>query len=89
MKTEKGEEVKFCCAVSQKQITYQHAVFLKNTGVVMLAKVFKDLAEPTMTCPITGKSFKKKHVIVIKNDGSGYAATGNVVAKKWSEALMN
>mmetsp|Transcript_14448 Transcript_14448/g.24255 ORF Transcript_14448/g.24255 Transcript_14448/m.24255 type:complete len:296 (-) Transcript_14448:258-1145(-) len=86
---EKGQPTKFCCAVSQKQITYQDTVFLKNTGIVMLAKCFKELAEPTMTCPVTGKKFKKKHVIVIKSDGTGFAATGNVIAKKWDEALMN
>uniref|UniRef100_A0A7S4DED9 Nitric oxide synthase-interacting protein zinc-finger domain-containing protein n=2 Tax=Lotharella globosa TaxID=91324 RepID=A0A7S4DED9_9EUKA len=84
-----GREAKFVCQVSGKQITYQDTVFLRNTGVVMLKKCYDELAKPTMTCPVTGKKFKKKHAILIKNDGTGFASTGNVIAKQWGEALMN
>jgi len=85
----KAKEKKFVCMVSGKEITYQDTVYIKSTGILMLKTLYTQLAEPTMICPVTSKPFKKKHVVHIKSDGSGFASTGNVIAKKWSEALMN
>ncbi len=84
-----GGDVKVVCDVSQKQITYQDVVFIKTTGAVMLAQCYKDFAKATMKCPKTGKGFAEADVITIKNDGTGFAASGNVVAKKYNTPLMN
>eukprot|EP01038_Epipyxis_sp_PR26KG_P014374 gene14374-19279_t len=73
--------VRYICPVSRKTITNQKVIFIKSTGAVMLATVAEDLAYPTMTCPITGKKFKKEHIIELTQAASGYASSGSVEAK--------
>lgn len=80
-----GERV--LCSVSQKRITTQDAVAIKSSGQVMLKSVFDELAKPTMTCPVTGKKFKEKDVITLVKGKSGFAASGNVEAKKYNPTL--
>lgn len=80
-----GERV--LCSVSQKRITTQDAVAIKSSGQVMLKSVFDELAKPTMTCPVTGKKFKDKDVIKLIKGKSGFAASGNVEAKKYNPTL--
>ncbi len=80
-----GERV--LCSVSQKRITTQDAVAIKSSGQVMLKSVFDELAKPTMTCPVTGKKFKDKDVITLVKGKSGFAASGNVEAKKYNPTL--
>ena len=75
------------CAVSHKTITTQPTIVIKNTGQVMLKSVYKELAQPTMTCPITGKKFKEKDVLELIKGKSGFAASGDVVAKKYNPTL--
>ena len=75
------------CAVSHKTITTQPTIALKNTGHVMLQSVYEELAKPTMTCPITGRKFKEKDVLVLARGRSGFAASGEVVAKKYNPTL--
>ena len=53
----------------------------------MLKSVFNDLAKPTMTCPITGKKFKDKDVLDLIKGKSGFAASGDVVARKYNPTL--
>ena len=75
------------CSVSHKRITTQPAVVIRNSGQVMLKSVFDELAKPSMTCPITGKKFKDKDVITLIKGKSGFAASGNVEAKKYNPTL--
>jgi nitric oxide synthase-interacting protein len=78
---------KILCAVSHKTITTQPTIVIKNTGQVMLKSVYKELAQPTMTCPITGKKFKEKDVLELIKGKSGFAASGEVIAKKYQPTL--
>ena len=82
-----GSTGRILCAVSHKTITTQPTVVIKNTGQVMLKSVYKELAQPTMTCPITGKKFKEKDVLELIKGKSGFAASGDVVAKKYNPTL--
>lgn len=75
------------CSVSQKRITTQETVAIKSSGQVMLKTVFNELAKPTMTCPVTEKKFKDKDVITLIKGKSGFAASGNVEAKKYTPTL--
>lgn len=75
------------CAVSLKTITTQPAVVIKNTGQVMLASVYEDLAKPTMVCPVTDRKFRDKDVLYLVKGRSGYAASGTVVAQKYAPTL--
>jgi hypothetical protein len=74
--------VKFVCPVSRKTITNQKVILLKKTGVLMIEQAAEELALPTMTCPITGRSFKKEDILELSRASSAFAATGNVVARK-------
>lgn len=82
-----GNGRRVVCAVSQKTITTQPTIAIKNTGQVMLKSVYEELALPTMTCPITGRKFKEKDVLELVQGRSGYAASGEVVAKKYNPTL--
>jgi nitric oxide synthase-interacting protein len=75
------------CAVSHKAITTQPTIVLKNTGHVMLQSVYDELAKPTMTCPVTGRKFKEKDVLELVRGRSGFAASGEVMAKKYNPTL--
>lgn len=75
------------CAVSHKTITTQPTIAIRNTGQVMLKSVYLELAKPTMTCPVTGKKFKEKDVLELIKGKSGFAASGEVVAKKYNPTL--
>uniref|UniRef100_A0A7S2UPF1 Nitric oxide synthase-interacting protein zinc-finger domain-containing protein n=1 Tax=Attheya septentrionalis TaxID=420275 RepID=A0A7S2UPF1_9STRA len=77
----------FTCAVSDKSLTTQPVVAITKSGQVMLKSVFDELARPTMTCPITGKKFKEKHVLTLQKGSSGFAASGSVTAKKYRPTM--
>ena len=47
----------------------------------MIESAYNDLAKPSMTCPITGKSFTENDVLELKAAASGFSASGTVVAK--------
>ena len=80
--------VKYQCAVTQKQITFQDAVLLKRpANAVMLASVYRDLVEPTMQCPITGEKVKPKDVVRLVKPGSSFAAAGSVKAEKYTHSV--
>ena len=70
-----GTEARFVCQVSHKPITYQKAVLLKTTGVIMLEGVAKELAYPTMTCPITSEPFRAKDILELAQMRTGYCAS--------------
>lgn len=80
----KGQAV---CAVSSKAITTQRAVVLKKTGQILLHDVYLKLAKPSMTCPVTGKKFKEKDVIELQKAASGFAASGEVTAKRYRPTM--
>ena len=82
-----GNDGRVLCAVSHKAITTQNTIVIKNTGQVMLKSVYKELAVPTMTCPVTGRKFREKDVLELVRGRSGYAASGEVVAKKYNPTL--
>lgn len=82
--TNKGKVV---CAVSGKAITTQQVVAIKKTRQVMLLDVYEKLAKPTMTCPIKGKKFKEKDVIILQKASSGFAASGEVIAKRYRPTM--
>jgi nitric oxide synthase-interacting protein len=48
----------------------------------MIEQAAEELAYPTMSCPITGKKFNKSDVVELTRASSGFAATGQVEAKK-------
>ena len=48
----------------------------------MLESTAKQLAFPTMICPMTGKKFKKDEVIELVSAASGFSASGVVEGKK-------
>lgn len=53
----------------------------------MIEQAAKELAFPSMTCPLTGKPFKQEDLIEIVQAASGFAATGKVEAKKHRPSL--
>lgn len=65
----------------RKTITNQKVILIKSTGALMLEEAAKELAYPTMTCPITTKRFTMEDVVELKSAQSGLAASGNVEAK--------
>ena len=48
----------------------------------MIEQAAEELAFPTLTCPITGKSFRREDVIELARAVSSFAATGEVIATK-------
>eukprot|EP01040_Poterioochromonas_malhamensis_P002224 gene2224-2366_t len=74
--------VRYICPVTRKTITNQKLYFIKKTGALMIEQAAEELAFPTMTCPLTGRSFTRDDVIELARATSGFAATGNVEAKK-------
>eukprot|EP01034_Spumella_vulgaris_P022185 gene22185-28295_t len=73
--------VRYLCPVTRKTITTQKVILIKSTGALMLEQSAKDLAYPTMTCPITGRPFKTDDVLEFSTAASGFAASGQVEAK--------
>ena len=53
----------------------------------MIESAYNDLAKPTMTCPMTGKSFTENDVLELKAAASGFSASGAVVAKKHNPTI--
>lgn len=87
-KAKKGDFTgRILCGVSHKAITTQPAVLIKNSGQIMLKTVYEDLAKPDMVCPVTGKKFKEKDVIELVKGRSGFAASGETVAKKYNPTM--
>lgn len=75
--------VRFICPVTQKTITNQKVILIKSTGTLMLESSAQQLAYPSMTCPITGQAFRQKDIIELSRSASGFAASGEVQAKKY------
>jgi nitric oxide synthase-interacting protein len=73
--------VRYLCPVTRKTITTQKVVLIKTTGAMMLEQSAKDLAYPSMTCPISGRPFKMEDVLEFSSAASGFAASGKVEAK--------
>jgi len=86
---------KCICAVSAKAITTQPVIAIKKTGVVMLKEVYDTIVKGSgnggngtkMTCPISGTKIKEKDVIELKKGASGFAASGEVVASKYTPTM--
>ncbi|RYG66463.1 hypothetical protein EON64_09695 [archaeon] len=76
-----GGMTRYLCPVSRKTITNQRVVLIKSTGAYMLAETAEQLAYPSMTCPVTGKKFKKEEVLELAKAATGFAASGQVEAK--------
>jgi hypothetical protein len=79
--------VRYICSVTKKTITNQKCIALKNTGVVMLESAAKELAFPSMICPITSKKFKSNDVIYLVAAATAFSASGQVEAKHYRPAL--
>lgn len=86
-----GAEGKCLCAVSNKEITTQPVIAIKKTGVVILKDVYDQVVKTKngkgMVCPVKGKKFKEKDVIVLSKGKSGFAASGDVVASKYTPTM--
>ena len=82
---------KCICAVSNKAITTQPVVVIKKTGVVILKQVYNSVVKTKdgkkMVCPVTGKKFKEKDLLELKKGKSGFAASGEVVARKYTPTM--
>lgn len=53
----------------------------------MLESAARDLAYPTMTCPLTGERFKMSDVIELQEAATGFAASGQVEAKRYKPSM--
>lgn len=87
-----GKEVGKCiCAVSNKALTTQPVLVIKKTGVVMLKDVFDTVVKTSdgkgMVCPIMGTKFKEKDVLELTKGKSGFAASGEIVATKYTPTM--
>jgi len=78
---------RFVCCVSGRALTTQEIIVIKKTKKVMTKDMYETLARPTMTCPITGRKFKEKDVLQLKKAATGFAASGEVMAKKYRPTL--
>jgi nitric oxide synthase-interacting protein len=76
-----GQTMRYICPVTRKTITTQKVVLIKTSGVLMLETALKELANPTMTCPLTGKKYKAEDVLELKSAASGFSSSGNVEGK--------
>lgn len=83
----KGTNSKVLCALSHKQITTQPAVCIKPSGQVILKSVYEELVKPDMVCPISSKKLKVSDVVELVSGKSGFAASGDVVARKYNPTL--
>jgi len=66
-------DVRFMCPVSQKQITHQKVIAIKNTGTVMIKECFEKFAKDDAQDPVTGKPFKKSDILELISGGTGFA----------------
>lgn len=57
-------------------------ILITTTGTLMTEQAAEELAYPSMICPITSKPFRKEDVVELARASSGFAASGNVIAKK-------
>jgi nitric oxide synthase-interacting protein len=71
----------------RKSISSQKVIAIKKTNEIMLESVAEELAYPTMTCPLTGLRFTRDDVIPLARAASSFAATGDVVAKKYRPSI--
>lgn len=85
--TPEASSVKFICPVSRKTITSQPVIAIKTTNEIMLESVAKELAYPTMTCPITGKRFQQADIIPLVRAVSYFSSTGDVEATKYRPSI--
>jgi nitric oxide synthase-interacting protein len=54
---------------------------------MMTQEVARQLAYPTMTCPVTGKKFKMDDVIELARASSGYSSSGKVEATVYRPSM--
>lgn len=73
--------VRFICPVSRKTITTQKVFLIKTTGALMIEQTAKDLAFPSMTCPMTSSPFTMDDVLELVPAASGFSASGSVEAE--------
>ena len=79
----KGAEPNYICPLTRKHISHQDVVLLSVSGQVMVKEAYTRLAAPTMTCPVSGKTFKKKHVVQLVKGGTGFSSHSKVQATKY------
>ena len=56
-------------------------MLIKTTGALMIEQTAKDLAYPTMTCPLTGKRITAEDVMELIPAHSGKSACGGAEAR--------
>lgn len=76
-----GKLMRYICPVTRKTITNQKVVLIKTSGVIMLETALKELALPSMTCPITSKKFKNEDVVEMQSAATAFASSGQVEGK--------
>ena len=73
-----------CCTRSLTPSCYHTA----RSGEVILESCVKTLVTPTMKCPITGKTLRKKDVIKLTAGGTGFSSHNKVEAKVYRPNLI-
>ena len=78
-----GDVGYYLCPCSNKELNHQKLILIKKTGKVFSEESFSLLAKPSMTCPITGKTFDDKDVLELVGSGTAYAAHNDVTSSVW------
>jgi nitric oxide synthase-interacting protein len=66
---------------TRKTITNQKVIIIKSTGSYMLEQTARELAYPSMVCPLSGKRFDMSDILELVQATSAFSATGQVEAK--------
>lgn len=67
----------------RKTITTQKVIVIKSTGTLMLEAAARETCLKTLRDPVTNEAFALKDVIELVPMASGFAASGNVIAKRY------
>jgi nitric oxide synthase-interacting protein len=78
-----GPKARVLCAVSQKPITFQKVFCIRPSGIVVLETAFKEVIEPVMICPVSGKKLKKEDIIELVAGGTSFSAHNSVEASSY------
>lgn len=73
----------FLCPVSKKTVTSQPVVYIKPSRTYLLEEVYRSLALPSLTCPLTGMGFGVEEVVVLKRAGSSFSGSGKVEGSRF------
>jgi nitric oxide synthase-interacting protein len=83
----KDEAGNVICPVTQREMKSQQAVIITPSGYIMLESAAEQFALPSMTCPMTGKKIKSRHIQQLQRSGSSFAAAGQVEAEVYRPTM--